>query len=83
MVAGGVFAVVQFLTSNFISPELTNIFAALASAGALVALLRVWSPKVHESSTVRAAKPACRPSPAPHSSTPRSSGGWPPTKDAR
>jgi lactate permease len=57
LVAGGVFAVVQFFTSNFISPELTNIFAALASAGALVALLHVWSPKVHESSTVRVAKP--------------------------
>ena len=57
LVAGGVFAVVQFVTSNFISPELTNIFAALASAGALVALLHVWSPRVHESSTVHLAKP--------------------------
>jgi lactate permease len=58
LVAGGVFAVVQFLTSNFISPELTNIFAALASAAALVGLLRVWSPRVNDSSTVRAARPA-------------------------
>ena len=57
LVAGGVFAVVQFFTSNFISPELTNIFAALASAAALVALLHVWSPKVHEGSTVHLAKP--------------------------
>jgi lactate permease len=57
LVAGGVFAVVQFLTSNFISPELTNIFAALASAAALVGLLRVWSPRAHEDSTVRVAVP--------------------------
>jgi lactate permease len=57
LVAGGVFAVVQFATSNFVSPELTDIFASLASAAALVALLRVWSPRVHEDSTVRAAGP--------------------------
>jgi lactate permease len=57
LVAGGVFAVVQFATSNFISPELTNIFAALASAAALVVLLRLWSPRAHESSTVRVARP--------------------------
>jgi lactate permease len=57
LVAGAVFAILQLLTSNFISPELTNIFAALGSAAALVALLRVWSPKVHESSTARAARP--------------------------
>jgi lactate permease len=57
LVAGGVFAVVQFATSNFISPELTNIFAALASAGALVALLRAWSPRAHEGSTVHIARP--------------------------
>src|SRR6202165_495710 len=57
LVAGGVFAVVQFVTSNFISTELTDIFASLASAGALVALLRVWSPRAHEDSTVPVARP--------------------------
>jgi lactate permease len=57
LVAGGVFAVVQFATSNFISTELTDIFASLASAGALVALLRVWSPRAHEDSTVPMARP--------------------------
>jgi lactate permease len=61
LVAGGVFAVVQFLTSNFISPELTNIFAALASAAALVGLLRVWSPRAHQDSTVRVARLPVRP----------------------
>jgi lactate permease len=57
LVAGGVFAVVQFATSNFISTELTDIFASLASAGALVALMRVWSPRAHEDSTVPVARP--------------------------
>jgi len=44
LVAGLVFAVGQFVTSNYISVELTDIVAALLSAGALVAFLRVWSP---------------------------------------
>ena len=57
LVAGGVFTVVLFVTSNYISPELTNIFASLASAAALVGFLHVWSPRAHEDSTVRAAKP--------------------------
>ena len=44
-VAGGfVFGLAQFLCSNYISVELTDIVAAMASAGAIVALLRVWQP---------------------------------------
>jgi lactate permease len=54
LVAGGVFAVMQFATSNYISTELTDIIASLASAAALVALLGVWSPRSHEDSTVAA-----------------------------
>jgi lactate permease len=43
--AGGfVFAVGQFVTSNYISVELADIVAALAGTGAIVLLLRVWSP---------------------------------------
>jgi len=57
LVAGGVFAVVQFASSNYISTELTDILASLASALALVALLRVWSPRAHEDSTVPVAGP--------------------------
>ena len=44
VVGGLVFAVGQYLTSNFISVELTDIVAALASTMALVLLLRVWKP---------------------------------------
>src|SRR5205814_9739335 len=42
---GGVaFAVAQYVTSNFISVPLTDIVAALVSAGAVVLLLQVWQP---------------------------------------
>jgi lactate permease len=44
LVAGLSFAVVQFAVSNYVSTELTDIFASLVSAAALVSLLRVWSP---------------------------------------
>src|SRR4051794_1241238 len=43
--AGGLaFAVAQFATSNYISVELTDIVASLASVGAMLLLLRVWHP---------------------------------------
>lgn len=45
LVTGLTFAVVQFLVSNFLGAELTDILAALASMGALAALLRVWRPR--------------------------------------
>ncbi len=54
LVAGSVFAVLQFTTSNFISTELTDIVASLGSAAALVLLMRVWSPRGHEDSTLSA-----------------------------
>lgn len=44
LVAGGVFGVVQFVSSNYISVLLTDIFAALLSLVALVLLVRVWTP---------------------------------------
>ena len=44
-VVGGVaFAIGQFACSNYVSVELTDIVASLLSAGAIVALLRVWQP---------------------------------------
>jgi lactate permease len=43
--AGGfAFAVGQFLCSNYLSVELTDIVASLLGAGAIVLLLRVWQP---------------------------------------
>src|SRR5256712_3686874 len=44
LVTGVSFAIVQFLVSNFVGPELTDIIAALVSRGCLAALLRVWRP---------------------------------------
>ena len=44
VVAGFTFAVAQFACSNYVSVELTDIVASLASAGALVAFLQVWQP---------------------------------------
>ena len=38
------FAVAQFATSNYISVELTDIVASLASVVSLVLMLRVWQP---------------------------------------
>ena len=45
LAAGGSFAVVQFLASNLLGPELTDILSALASLAALALLLRVWAPR--------------------------------------
>jgi lactate permease len=45
LTAGVTFAVVQFLVSNFVGPELTDILAALVSMGSLALLLRVWRPR--------------------------------------
>ena len=44
LVAGISFAIAQFVCSNYISVELTDIIAALFSTGVLVGFLRVWSP---------------------------------------
>jgi lactate permease len=44
LVGGVTFAVGQFVSSNFISVELTDIIGALASVGAMVLFLRVWQP---------------------------------------
>ena len=44
VVGGFTFAVGQFLCSNYISVELTDIVASLLSAGSIVLLLQVWTP---------------------------------------
>ncbi len=45
MVSGFTFALSQVFASNFIGPELVDIFAAVVSLAALVAFLRIWKPK--------------------------------------
>ncbi|HET9736742.1 MAG TPA: L-lactate permease [Solirubrobacteraceae bacterium] len=44
IVGGFSFAVGQFLCSNYLSVEITDIVASLLSAGSIVLLLRVWQP---------------------------------------
>jgi lactate permease len=44
VVCGVTFAVAQFVSSNYISVELTDIIASLVGLGATVALLRIWHP---------------------------------------
>lgn len=45
VVAGGSFAVAQYLSSNFIGPELPDIISSLVSLVCLTTFLRVWQPK--------------------------------------
>lgn len=44
VVAGGSFAIAQFLSSNFLGPELPDIISSLASLISLTLFLRVWKP---------------------------------------
>jgi lactate permease len=43
-VAGVTFGVAQFVTSNFIAVEITDIVAAVVTVGIVLAALRVWRP---------------------------------------
>lgn len=45
VVCGGVFAIVQFLVSNYLGPSLTDVFGGGAAMLALVILLRFWQPR--------------------------------------
>ncbi|MFN9549939.1 MAG: L-lactate permease [Pirellulaceae bacterium] len=44
LVAGGSFALVQFLVSNYHGPWLVDVAGAIASIAALILLLRFWKP---------------------------------------
>jgi L-lactate transport len=45
LICGVSFALAQFLVSNFLGPQLTDIIAALATIIGLVFLLKLWKPK--------------------------------------
>lgn len=45
LVSGGSFALTQYLSSNFLGPELPDILSALVSLFALALFLKVWQPK--------------------------------------
>ena len=44
LICGAAFGAAQYVASNYISIQLTDIIAALVAAGAVVATLRFWSP---------------------------------------
>ncbi len=60
LIGGLTFAVGQFVCSNYISVELTDIVASLLSAGSIVALLQVWHPSepLHGEAAAGAGRPA-------------------------
>ena len=45
LLCGIAFAGVQFLVSNFLGPQLTDILSSLAAIGSLIVLLKLWQPK--------------------------------------
>jgi L-lactate transport len=45
VLCGVAFGGTQFLVSNYIGPQLTDILSSLAAIGALVLLFRLWKPK--------------------------------------
>jgi lactate permease len=44
-VSGGSFAIIQYLSSNFLGPLLPDIFASLASIVCTIVFLKLWHPK--------------------------------------
>ncbi len=45
LVAGVVFGLAQFITSNFITVEITDVVASLATIAVVLVMLRLWKPK--------------------------------------
>ena len=64
LVGGGSFAIVQFLTANYIGPELPDITSAIVSLIALTLFLKVWQPKRIFRFTPEAGEPAATAVPA-------------------
>jgi L-lactate transport len=52
LVCGVAFAGMQFLISNYVGPQLTDIIASIVAIGALVLLFLVWKPKDQSSSSL-------------------------------
>ena len=64
LVTGLSFAAAQFVTSNFVSTELTDIVASLVGLAAAVAFLRVWQPRGGAEARERLAGECATPPPA-------------------
>jgi lactate permease len=57
LVAGGVFAVAQFATSNFISFPLTDVVSSLSTIIAMLVFLRRWRPRPDSNFTLNSRPP--------------------------
>ena len=71
VVAGLSFAIAQFISSNYISVELTDIIASLVALIAVVVLLRFWQPQGGEDARGRLLEVARQ----EHAESPAGSGG--------
>ncbi|QHB71629.1 L-lactate permease [Stenotrophomonas rhizophila] len=79
LVAGGSFAIAQYLTSNFIGPELPDITASLASLVCLTLFLRRWKPvRIFRFDTETSAEAAAQAVDAPRYSTGQIIKAWSP-----
>lgn len=79
LVAGGSFAIAQYLTSNFIGPELPDITASLASLVCLTLFLRRWQPKrIFRFETEASAAAAAQAQDAPRYSAGQIAKAWSP-----
>src|SRR5262245_38913143 len=64
LVCGGSFAIVQFLWSNLVGPELVDIMGGLVSLGCLALFCKVWKPaETWEFPTAAKTAPAAAPAP--------------------
>ncbi len=54
LVAGGSFAVAQFISSNYLDYALTDVLSSLAALAATLGFLRVWAPAPDPEFTMRA-----------------------------
>ncbi len=79
LVAGGSFAIAQYLTSNFIGPELPDITASLTSLVCLTLFLRRWRPvRIFRFDTETSAEAAAQALEAPRYSTGQIIKAWSP-----
>ncbi|WP_313245547.1 L-lactate permease [Stenotrophomonas rhizophila] len=79
LVAGGSFAIAQYLTSNFIGPELPDITASLASLVCLTLFLRRWKPvRIFRFDTETSAEAAAQALEAPRYRTAQIIKAWSP-----
>ncbi|AMJ58099.1 MULTISPECIES: L-lactate permease [Stenotrophomonas] len=79
LIAGGSFAIAQYLTSNFIGPELPDITASLASLVCLTLFLRRWQPKrIFRFETEASSEAAAQAQEAPRYSAAQITKAWSP-----